>query len=151
MIRIRNARDFYGGLLLTAFGVFALVLARGYPAGSAARMGPGYFPNMLGMLLVAIGATLVVTSLRRDGAGLPRWPWRPTVVVLGAVVTFGAIVPWAGLALSTVALVVIASAASHEFRWREAAVSGIALAVLAVLVFGVGLKIQLPIWPVFFE
>jgi len=151
MIRIRNARDFCGGLLLTAFGVFALVLAHGYPTGSAARMGPGYFPNMLGMLLVAIGATLVVTSLRRDGARLPRWPWRPTVVVLGAVVTFGAIVPWAGLALSTVALVFIASAASHEFRLREAAVSGIALAVLAVLVFGVGLKIQLPIWPVFFE
>jgi hypothetical protein len=151
MIRIRNARDFWGGLLLTAFGAFALVLAHGYPMGSAARMGAGYFPNMLGMLLVAIGATLVVTSLRRDGARLPRWPWRPTVVVLGGVVTFGAIVPWAGLALSTVVLVFIASAASHEFRWREAAVSGIALAILAVLVFGVGLKIQLPIWPVFFE
>jgi Tripartite tricarboxylate transporter TctB family len=151
MIRIRNARDFCGGVLLVAIGVAAVTIARGYPTGSAARMGPGYFPDMLGMLLIAIGGTLVVTSLRRDGPGLPRWPWRPTVVVLGAVVLFGAIVPWAGLALSTVVLVFVASAASHEFRWREAAVSAVLLAVLAVSVFVVGLKVQLPMWPLPFQ
>lgn len=151
MFRIRNARDFCGGVLLVAFGFFAIVIARGYPAGAAARMGPGYFPDMLGMLLIVIGAVLVVASLRRDGPRLPRWPWRPTVVVLGSVVLFGLIVDRAGLALSTLILVFLASAASAEFRWREALASGVFLSVLASLVFIEGLKVQLPLWPVVFQ
>lgn len=151
MFRIRNPRDFCGGALLVVLGVLAIAIARGYPAGSAARMGPGYFPDMLGLLLIVIGSVLVASSLRVDGPPLPRWPWRPTIVVLGAVVLFGAIVDRAGLALSTVILVFLASAASHEFRWREAIVSGVLLAVLVSLVFVVGLKIQLPLWPAVFR
>lgn len=151
MLKIRNARDFCGGALLVALGAFGLVIARGYPAGAAARMGPGYFPDMLGMLLIVIGAMLVVASLRRDGPPLPRWPWRPTVVVLGSVVLFGAIVEYAGLAVSTVILVFLASSANREFRWREALVSGLLLSLLASLVFVEGLKVQLPLWPVVFQ
>jgi hypothetical protein len=147
MFRIRNPRDFFGGVLLVTFGVAAIVIASGYPVGSAARMGPGYFPHLLGGLLVLIGATLVITSLRRDGPGFPRWPWRPTVVVLGAVVLFGLVVQHLGLALSTVMLMFLASAASHEFRWREALIAGVLLSALAVGVFIVGLKVQLPMWP----
>ena len=151
MLKIRNARDFCGGALLVALGVFALVIARGYPMGAASRMGPGYFPDMLGMLLVVIGGVLIVTSLKRDGPGLPRWPWRPTVIVLGAVVLFGAIVEYAGLAVSTVLLVFLASMANSEFRWKEALASGVLLSLLASLVFVEGLKVQLPLWPVVFQ
>jgi hypothetical protein len=148
-MRIRNARGFCGGLLLVAFGGFALLGAQHYPTGTAARMGPGYFPDMLGMLLVVVGGAIALDGLRHDGPPLPRWPWRPTLVVLGSVVAFGLVVPWLGLALSTVVLVFAASAASLEFRWKEALASGNGLAILAVLVFVVGLKIQLPTWPTF--
>ncbi len=151
MGRIRNPRDFCGGVLLIALGVFAIVIARGYPAGTAARMGPGYFPDMLGALLIVIGGVLVVTSLKTDGPPLPRWPWRPTVIVLGSVVLFGAIVEQAGLALSTVLLVFLASTANREFRWREALFAGVVLSVLASLVFIEGLKVQLPLWPAVFQ
>ena len=151
MFRIRNPRDFFGGLLLLAFGAAAIVIALGYPTGTAARMGPGYFPKALGGLLILIGLTLVVTSLRFDGPAFPRWPWRPTVVVLGAVVLFGLVVQQLGLALSTVLLMFLASSASQEFRWREALIAAILLAVLAVGVFVVGLKVQLPTWPAMFS
>jgi len=113
---IRSRKDLFGGLLLVAFGVAAIVLARGYPVGSAARMGPGYFPRMLGILLTVIGCVLILISLRNQGSPIPVWKWRPTMVVLGSVVLFGAIVQYLGLALSTVALIVISSAASTEFR-----------------------------------
>ena len=73
--------------------------------------------------------------------------WRPTIIVLGSVVLFGAIVRPIGVALSTVILIVASSAASREFRPREALIAGIVLAALAVGVFVVGLQIQLPIWP----
>ena len=117
--------------------------------GTAARMGPGYFPRALGLILIAIGAVIAAQALRFAGPGFPRWPLRPTIVVLGGVVLFGAIVERAGLALSTVVLVFVASVASREFRPREALFSAILLAALAVLVFGVGLQVQLPIWPAF--
>mgnify|MGYP000858157140 FL=1 len=148
MIRIRNRRDFLGGLMLLAFGVAAIAMSSGYAIGTAARMGPGYFPRALGMLLIAIGGVIAAQALRVAGPRFPRWPWRPTIVVLGSVVLFGAIVERSGLALSTVVLVFLASAASAEFRPREALVSAVVLAVLAVLVFAVGLQVQLPTWPV---
>jgi hypothetical protein len=146
---IKSPKDFYGGLLLAAFGGSALFFARLYPLGTAARMGPGYFPRMLGILLVVIGAVLMLRSFRWAGSRLPKWPWRPTVVILASVVIFGAIVQYVGLALSTVVLIVMASAASHEFRPKEAVLSAIGLAVLAVGVFIMGLGLQLSIWPTF--
>ena len=149
MIRIRHRRDFLGGLMLLAFGVAAIVLSSDYAMGTAARMGPGYFPRALGLILIAIGAVIAAQALRVAGPRFPRWPLRPTIVVLGGVVLFGAVVERAGLALSTVVIVFVASVASREFRPREALVSAILLAALAVLVFGVGLQVQLPIWPAF--
>jgi ABC-type Zn uptake system ZnuABC Zn-binding protein ZnuA len=85
--------------------------------------------------------------MRTAGPPVPRFHWRSTLIVLGSVVLFGAIVRSVGVALSTVILIVTASAASHEFRPRESLIVGIVLAALAVGVFVVGLQLQLPIWP----
>jgi hypothetical protein len=84
----------YGGLSLVAFGVATIVLGRDYPLGSAARMGLGYFPRMLGILLTVIGCVLILTSLRNEGSPISPWKRRPTVVVLGSVALFGAIVQY---------------------------------------------------------
>jgi hypothetical protein len=110
-------------------------------------MGPGYFPRILGILLIVLGGLLVFRAARVSGARIPPFRWRPTLIVLGSVVLFGAIVRPVGVALSTVILIVTASAASHEFRPRESLVAGVLLAALAVGVFVVGLQLQLPIWP----
>jgi hypothetical protein len=144
---IRNPRDFWSGVLFTLFGVGTLAIGSKYTLGTAARMGPGYFPRILGILLIVLGVTIALRALRVRGEAMPRFRLRPLVVVLGSVVLFGAIVRPLGVALSTVILIVVASAASSEFRPRESLVAGVLLAALAVGVFVIGLQLQLPIWP----
>ncbi|MEO5763753.1 MAG: tripartite tricarboxylate transporter TctB family protein [Casimicrobiaceae bacterium] len=151
MATIRHPKDFWSGVLFILIGIATIVFAAKYNLGTAARMGPGYFPRILGILLVVLGLVLTLRALRLQGPPIPRWKVRPTLVVLGSVVLFGAIVQAVGVAISTVVLIVTASAASHEFRPREALVSGILLSALAVGVFVVGLKLQLPIWPSIFD
>lgn len=146
---VRHPKDFYAGVLFVAVGIFAIVIAAGYPMGTAARMGPGYFPRILGILLILLGGALALRSLKLQGSPIPTWKWRPVIVVLGSVVLFGEIVDFVGLAISTVVLILLSSWASTEFRLKEALISGVALAVLTVLVFVIALKLQLPIWPVF--
>ena len=144
---VRSPKDFIAGLMFIAIGIGAIVIASNYTLGSAARMGPGYFPRILGILLIALGAILTLRSLRVQGSPLPGWKWRPVIVVLGSTIIFGLIVNYAGLVLSTILLIIMSSAASHEFRPKEAVVSGILLAALAVGVFVIGLKLQIGIWP----
>jgi hypothetical protein len=147
MAKIPRPKDFYAGLLFVAFGVFAIIIARNYPLGTAARMGPGYFPRLLGILLIVLGAALSLIALRGRGTPLPGWKWRPVSIVLLSVVAFGLVLTHIGLVLSTIGLIVVASTASREFRFRESLLSGALLAALSVGVFVIGLKLQLPIWP----
>jgi hypothetical protein len=149
LVPIRNPKDFWAGLLFVGLGVFPLFLGSSYTLGTAARMGPGYFPRILGLLLILLGAIVVVSGLRGHGDRVASWKWRPTLVVLGSVVLFGLIVAKVGVAISTVILILTASAASHEFRPREAIIAGVFLATLSVGVFIIGLSLQLPIWPDF--
>jgi len=144
---IRHPKDFFAGLIFVAFGVGAVVLGSAYPLGTAARMGPGYFPRILGIMLIVLGAALALRGLRLQGSPLPGWKWRPTLIVIGSVVLFGLIVTRIGLVFSTIVLIVLSSAASTEFRPKEALISGVLLATLAVGVFVIGLKLQLQIWP----
>jgi hypothetical protein len=147
MSPIRHPKDFWSGVLFMGLGAFALIAGSKYTIGTAARMGPGYFPRILGILLLLLGAILAIRAFRLIGDKVPGWKWRPTLLVLGSVVLFGAIVKLLGMAISTVILIVIASAASHEFRPKEAVIAGVLLAALAVGVFVIGLSLQLPIWP----
>ena len=144
---IRHPKDFWSGLLFVLLGVFAIIYGSKYTLGTAARMGPGYFPRILGILMLALGVLLALRAFRLEGQRIPPWHWRPTVLVLGSVVLFGLVVKTLGMALSTVLLIAVASAASHEFRPKEAVISGVLLAALAVGVFVIGLNLQLPIWP----
>jgi hypothetical protein len=149
MAWIRHPKDFFAGLLFIAFGIAAIVIGSKYALGTAARMGPGYFPRILGILLIALGLALTLRALRISGPPIPAFKWRPLLVVLISVAAFGLMVNYAGVVVSTIFLIVAASAASHEFRWRESLIAGAALAALAVGVFVIGLKLQLPIWPAF--
>lgn len=147
MPTIRHPKDFLAGLTFVAFGIAAIVFGSAYPLGTAARMGPGYFPRILGILLIVLGGALALRALRITGPPLPGWKWRPVLIVLISVVVFGLLLTRIGLVLSTVGLIVAASAASREFRPKEALVSGIVLAALAVGIFVLGLKLVIPVWP----
>ena len=146
---IRSPKDFWAGLLFIGLGVLAITVGSRYALGSAARMGPGYFPRILGILLLVLGALITFRGIRWDGDAIPAWKWRPTIVVLASVVIYGILISKLGVAISTVLLIIGASAASHEFRWKESIIAGLLLSALAVGVFVVGLGVQLPIWPAF--
>jgi len=146
---IRNPKDFWAGLLFIGLGIAAIAVGSRYNLGTAARMGPGYFPRILGLLLLLLGAIIAARGLRTHGERVPPWKWRPTLVVLLSVVGFGLIMAKVGMAISTVLLILVASAASHEFRPKEALIAGVLLAALSVGVFIVALHVQLPIWPEF--
>jgi hypothetical protein len=146
---IRGPKDFWAGILFIALGIFTLIVGSNYTLGTAARMGPGYFPRILGIMLIVLGGIITVNGMRIPGEAIPAWKWRPTLVVLGSVVLYGLIVASVGVAISTVVLIVTSSFASHEFRWKESLIAGVLLSALAVGVFIIGLNLQLPIWPTF--
>ena len=146
---IRHPKDFFAGLMFIAFGVAALAIGNGYALGTAARMGPGYFPRILGIFLVVIGAVVALRSLKLRGTRIEFGPLKPMAIVLGSEVLFGLLRPHIGLVLAGVMLIVVSSAGSSEFRWKEASISGIILSVGAVLVFIWGLGLQFSVWPPF--
>jgi len=146
---IRAPKDFWAGLLFIAIGALAVIVALNYPLGTAARMGPGYFPRALGSLLMFLGALSVFRSFREKGERIVRWKIRPIVITLGSTVIFGLILQYVGLALSTVFLVCASSAASHEFRPLEALIVALFMAVLCTAVFVYGINVQMPVWPAF--
>ena len=147
---IRNPKEFGSGLLFAGFGIAAIAIGAAYPVGTAARMGPGYFPRGLGMILIGIGIILILRSFRDPGSPIMMKDLRPIAIVLGSVVLFGLTVSQAGLILSTLLIILVSSTASHEYRWKESIMASIALAIFVVIAFGYGLKLQLPILPPMF-
>ena len=161
-MKIGHSRNFWGGVLFIALGgLFALiarglklgdsVLLAGYTMGTPARMGPGFFPFWLGLILMALGAAIALASLRRsqggEDASFPRFHWRPILLVLGAVVLFGLVLRPAGMLVAGFLLVFIASLGSRTFRARATVVLGAGLVTFCALVFVGGLKLPIPLCP----
>jgi hypothetical protein len=146
---IRHPKDFWAGALFIAFGTAAIIIGASYPVGTAARMGPGYFPRVLGMLLIGMGLILALRALKLKGAPLAMRNVKPLVIVLASVLVFGLTATRLGIVAATMLLIVISSTADHEYRWKEALVSSVLLAALTVAAFVWGLGVQLPIWPPF--
>ncbi len=148
-MRIGRPQDVLTGVLFLAFGLTAMGLALGLRIGTAARMGPGYFPFALGLLLSALGALLVVKGLR---SGPPRGEWpalkvRPLLIILCSVLLFSRLLIPLGLLLSTAVLVVVASLAGHEFRLRETLINAAALVAIVVVLFVYLLEFPIPLGP----
>jgi hypothetical protein len=150
MPAIRNPGNFWAGILFMGFGMGALYFSQSYSVGVASRMGPGYFPRALGILLVALGALLSLSSFwsARESKRMV-WRWRPLLTVLLSVCLFSWVMDFLGLIATSLLLVFVASMASDEFRWKEALISGIILGAAATAVFVHGLAIPLPVWPSF--
>ena len=127
----------------------ALVMAQSYAIGTAARMGPGYFPRLLGFLLVGLGALQCIVGWRSRIATPMAFHWRPLLILLVSVGLFIVLTPWVGLIASGLTMVLVSSMASHEFRWKEALVAGVVLGAAAAALFVRGLGLPLPIWPAF--
>ena len=149
MALIRHPKDFWAGVLFIVLGGGACLIALDYAMGSAGRMGPGYFPRSLGLLLAFLGLILLLRSFKLEGEKILFPTMTPLAIVLVSVFVFGIAVNFLGLVISTILLVLIASTASHEYRWKESVIAAIALAIFVVIAFRYGLKLQLPTWPPF--
>ncbi len=150
-MRLRNHHDLWSGAMFIGFGVLFMLLSQQYQVGTAAKMGPGYFPTMLGALLTLLGVAIAATAFSKNTheARISPIGWREIIVVLFSVMLFAFCLPRLGIVVSIVILIVTASLASHEFRLRTALISSLVLLVLSYLVFVRGLDLQFPILPKF--
>ena len=150
-MRIRSQKDFAAGLIYIVSGAGFSLGALNYKLGDAARMGPGYFPFWIGLLLVAVGLATMAGSLHRRTAQERVQPpdLKAMAWILGAVVLFGVLLIPAGLVLSLVALVIVASMGSHEFHWRGALLNAAVLTLFSVAAFIWGIHLQISLWPAF--
>lgn len=146
---IRNQPDFWSGVMFIALGVFfAWYASASYQMGTAARMGPAFFPFWLGVLLTIIGAIVCLGALRSaHRTPLPGMDWDIVLIVLGSIVGFAVMLEPLGFYLSLVVLIIASSAASHEFNWKVAIGNALFLLLFAYLVFIRGLQLVLPLYP----
>ena len=157
-MKIKNEKDFFAGLLFLVLGTGYAWGAARYALGSAAHMGPGYFPLLVGVLLAVIGALVMFKALvieTEGGARVGAWAWRPLVFILGGNLLFGLLlvglpawhVPGMGLIIAIYGLVVVAGMASREFRLRDALILATVLAIGCYAIFIRALGMTLPVWP----
>ena len=142
-----DIRNFIAGVALLALGVSAAIYSsQQYEMGDAARMGPGYFPALLGWVLAFIGLLITLLSLKGVKHLLTPPPFapRPLLAVISAVALFALLINRVGLIPTAVVIVVVTSTASNGFQWRRSLVLAVSLSVIAWLIFSWGLQMTLP-------
>ncbi|OYD82340.1 hypothetical protein CHT98_21570 (plasmid) [Azospirillum brasilense] len=140
-------QDLGAGLLIAAFGLAALWMGRDWPTGTLAYVQSGFFPRMIGLLMVLAGAVVTGRSLLAHGAGLPAWGWRPLLGVTAAVLAFAGTVEALGLVPAVLILVGLGNLAGQPLRPVPLALLGGALAAGCVALFVWGLGLPLRVWP----
>jgi hypothetical protein len=144
---IRAPKDFWSGVMFIAFAAVALFAARNYSLGTAVRMGPGYFPMLLGAGLAGIGAILVVRSFIVNGEPIMPVHIVPLAGIVLAVALFGALLQRLGLVVTLAIVIAISALAGRQTRFVEIVALAVVLAAFSVAVFVYGLRLPLPIWP----
>ena len=148
-IKIKSPKDFWAGLMFIASGLFFMIGARYYRLGSAASMGPGYFPTLLGGLMAVIGGIVFFQSLVAKGEKVAAIPLRLLFWITLSLLGFGYLLQPIGLVLALALLIVLSAWAGHEFRLREVLLLSVVLIILSVGVFAKGLGLPFPLWPKF--
>jgi hypothetical protein len=143
---IRHPRDFWTGIIFLFVGLAAVIIGRNYVMGTAGRMGPAYFPTVLGGLLALIGLAAIIRSFFRDGEPLGKFAVKETLLIISAVLLFGFLIRGAGMVVSVFAIVILSACASGKFKWRSVIPLAAGLAAFSVLVFVKLLGLPIPIF-----
>ena len=147
-MRMKSPRDFWAGVMFVGFGsFFAVWAATHYRMGTALRMGPAYFPTVLGALLALLGVVVLIQSFAIQGPKVPPFVLRPLLLILVGCVAFAYLMRPLGIVLATGALVFISALGGHEFKVKEVAILYVVLIVFSVLVFVNALTLPFPLWP----
>lgn len=151
-MKIKSQRDFWSGLMFLVAGIAFAWGATEYSFGTSARPGPGYFPFGLGILLALLGGLVLFKALTLESEGgdpVGTIAWRPLLVIVAAIVVFGVALPRLGLACTLPLLIALSSLAGDQFRWRDVLVTSVVLTVGSWALFIVGLKLTIPLWPIY--
>jgi len=152
-LKIRNQRDFGAGIMYMVIGLFFTIVATQYQMGTAAKMGPGYFPFYLGLLMTLLGLLVLVKSVGAKAAieSIPKFNWRIIIQITGSVVLYGLLLPRLGFLVAVVVLVLVSASASKEFTWKGSLINAGFLVAFTYSVFVLGLKLQFPLLPLFLQ
>jgi Tripartite tricarboxylate transporter TctB family len=159
-VNIKSQKDFFSGLVFVVVGVAYALGATNYKIGDGARMGPGYFPLLLGVLLAILGVVVIFKAMvveTMDGDKVGSFAWKPLFFIIAANLSFGILLgglpsikfPSFGLIVAIYALVPIAALAGDEFKLKEVLVLATILAATSYFAFIYALKLQFPVWPSF--
>lgn len=159
-MQIKSQKDFFSGLLFTAVGASFAYGATNYSIGSGGRMGPGYFPLLLGVILALLGSVIMFKALvveTQGGNKIGKWAWKPLFFIIAANLLFGVLlgglpsmgIPAMGMIAAIFGLTIIASLAGEEFKLKEVLILSVVLSIGSYLAFIVLLKLQFPVWPTF--
>ena len=152
-MQIHNHKDFWSGVMFAGCGVVFAGFAQEYDMGTGQRMGPAFFPTVLGILLAVLGVIVAIKALAgetTDGK-VEKFHFDALGWVLGAVVLFGILLRPAGLIVALIALITVSAFGSHEFRLKETILLAIGLVLLVLAVFIWGLKLTIPVYPMFMQ
>jgi hypothetical protein len=159
-VKIKSQQDFFSGLMFLAVGIAFAWGATTYHIGEGARMGPGYFPLLLGIVLAGLGGFIIFESLvveTEDGEPVGKWAWKPLCYIIGANLIFGVLLgglpsiglPAMGMMVAIFVLTFVAELAGDEFHLKEVIILSIVLAIGSYLAFILLLKLQFQVWPSF--
>ena len=153
-MRIKSQRDFWSGMMFLVVGITFAIGASNYSLGTSARPGPGYFPLMLSVIMAILGAIVLFKSLTiesSNGDPIGSIAFKPLLIIVAAIVVFGLLLERLGMVVTVPILIIMASMAGDEFKWRGVLVSVVVLTVGCWLVFILGLKLTIPLWPRFMQ
>ncbi|TVS00330.1 MAG: tripartite tricarboxylate transporter TctB family protein [Rhodobacteraceae bacterium] len=142
----RDHENIIGGVLMAGIGLATVWLAHDYRAGTLVRMGPGYFPMVLGWLLTGIGMAIFFPALRRSGK-LPSIHLRSFALILLAVVIFAATVERLGLIAASFATALVASFAEYESTLAGRLLLAASVTAITIVIFSFGLGMSIPLIP----
>src|SRR5262249_31873637 len=142
-----NVPDFAFAAFLVAIGALAFVLAGDLAVGTAASMGPGYVPRGLALIIMVYGAALGIRAAFVGRRAFPSIELRPLLLISGSVALFAMLLPLAGLALTSFAVVLCAGYAAYDVQVKENVILAVALSAFAVVLFVAVLGLPIPIWP----
>ena len=139
--------DLLFGAFLIGMAVLVFVATRKLSVGTAADMGPGYFPLAIAWLTLAFGVFFVGKSLFSEGEHIKPPHWRALILIPAAVAVFALLVMKGGLAIASFLAMVLGSLASKETRLIEVLVFSAVISTASVLLFVKALSLPVPIFP----
>lgn len=145
-MKIKSQEDFWAGVMFIGFGALAIFIAQDYPFGTTSRMGPGYFPTWLGIIMTGLGVAIALGGLKKEGPALGKWAFKPMILLSLGFVIFGWSIDHLGFVIATAAMIILGAASGTEFKLKEVLVMTVVLIIGSWALFIYGLELPYPLF-----